>query len=273
MDISIKEKLKEIINEYVKMNGTDTIMSKDKIRELIAQKYDDINPGSCQLTDYCYNMYNSGLKNFDKDCLLQVISKSRYRLLGSDYPYTGEVYHKPQKDGVKHLEGKWVRGKYQKLPQSQIENREKYLAEAEEEIIKIDNEIKKTGLEGAERDQIVKVRVNQSTFRQQLTNRYEHCCLCGVTNTSLLIASHIKPWAESDAKEKLDVNNGLLLCPNHDKLFDNGYITFDDNGEIIISDELDRNDQIFMNVNEKMSIDLYEDSKAYMKYHRENVFH
>ena len=71
----------------------------------------------------------------------------------------------------------------------------------------------------------------------------------------------------------MDVNNGLLLCPNHDKLFDNGYITFDDNGGIIISDDLDKNDQIFMNVNEKMAIDLYEDSKAYMKYHRENVFH
>ncbi len=272
MKMTIKDKLKEIINEYTKMNGTNTVMSEEEIRILIAKKY-DINPGSCQLTDYCYNVYNSGLTKFDTDCLFQLISKGKYRLLGSDYPYTGEVYHNPKKDGVKHLEGKWVRGKYQKLPQYQIEDREKYLVEAEKEIIKIDNEIEETGLEGAEREQIVKVRVNQSTFRQQLTNRYEHCCLCGVTNTSLLIASHIKPWAESDAKEKLDVNNGLLLCPNHDKLFDNGYITFDDNGGIIISDDLDKNDQIFMNVNEKMAIDLYEDSKAYMKYNRENVFH
>ncbi len=123
-----------------------------------------------------------------------------------------------------------------------------------------------------ERKQIVKVRVNQNTFRQQLTRRYKHCCLCGVANISLLIASHIKPWADSNAKEKLDVNNGLILCPNHDKLFDNGYITFDDNGKIIISDELDKNDRIFMNVNNNMSIDLYEESKEYMDYHRNNVY-
>lgn len=83
-------------------------------------------------------------------------------------------------------------------------------------------------------------------------------------NISLLIASHIKPWADSNAKEKLDVNNGLILCPNHDKLFDNG--------KIIISDELDKNDRIFMNVNNNMSIDLYEESKEYMDYHRNNVY-
>ena len=99
MKMTIKDKLKEIINEYTKMNGTNTVMSEEEIRILIAKKY-DINPGSCQLTDYCYNVYNSGLTKFDKDCLFQLISKGKYRLLGSDYPYTGEVYHNPKKAGT-----------------------------------------------------------------------------------------------------------------------------------------------------------------------------
>lgn len=87
-----------------------------------------------------------------------------------------------------------------------------------------------------------------------------------------MIASHIKPWAVSEAKEKLDINNGLLLCPNHDKLFDGGYISFDDNGSILISEKLENNDRVFMNVTEKMSVTLYEESKNYMEYHREYVF-
>ena len=52
----------------------------------------------------------------------------------------------------------------------------------------------------------------------------------------LLVASHIKPWSISDANEKLDIHNGLLMCPNHDKLFDRGYISFDDTGRILISE-------------------------------------
>lgn len=73
-------------------------------------------------------------------------------------------------------------------------------------------------------------------------------------------------------KEKIDVNNGLLLCPNHDKLFDNGYISFDNDGKILISNDLEKDDRIFMNINDNMSINLYEESKEYMAFHRNNIF-
>ena len=53
-----------------------------------------------------------------------------------------------------------------------------------------------------------------------LKKYHSKCCLCGVDDDALLVASHIKPWAKSDEHEKLDLDNGLLLCPNHDKLFD-----------------------------------------------------
>lgn len=67
-------------------------------------------------------------------------------------------------------------------------------------------------------------------------------------NRALLTASHIKPWVESEPKEKLDVNNGFLMCPNHDRLF--------------------------LNVNSKMHIEfeLTESNKRYLEFHRENVF-
>ena len=59
---------------------------------------------------------------------------------------------------------------------------------------------------------------------------------------------------------------------NHDKLFDKGYITFDDDGKIIISDRLTENDRVFLNVNSRMHIELTESNKKYLKFHRENVF-
>ena len=54
-----------------------------------------------------------------------------------------------------------------------------------------------------------------------------------LSNKDFLIASHIKPWSKCKSNQKLDVNNGLLLCPNHDRLFDEGWISFDEIGKII----------------------------------------
>ena len=96
--------------------------------------------------------------------------------------------------------------------------------------------------------------------------------MCNVSSNELLIASHIKPWSASNKYEKLDEDNGLLLYPNHDALFDSGYISFDDNGRILISNSLSKNEYIFMNVNINMRIEINNQSKKYLKYHRENIF-
>jgi predicted restriction endonuclease len=88
---------------------------------------------------------------------------------------------------------------------------------------------------GDEREVTVSERVHQREFREGLLRKYPHCCLCSVANKELLFASHIKPWEKSTSEEKTNLNNGLLLCPNHDKLFDKGFISFDSNGSILIS--------------------------------------
>lgn len=93
---------------------------------------------------------------------------------------------------------------------------------------------------GSEKEAIVKVRINQDKYREGLIQKYKgQCCLCGVNYSSMLVASHIKSWSKSDAFEKLELDNGLLLCPNHDKLFDTGFISFNNDVEILISEYLD----------------------------------
>ena len=115
--------------------------------------------------------------------------------------------------------------------------------------------------------------MNQSVFRDRLLKKYHKCCLCEVENQDLLKASHIKLWVVSDADEKLDVENGFLLCPNHDALFDGGFISFDDNGNIMISDRLTQTDCTFTNVVPTKKIKLPERNRKYLEYHRKNVFH
>lgn len=145
-----------------------------------------------------------------------------------------------------------------------------YDKKSDDRIITIEKDT--SNLLGQEKEAVVKTRVNQDVFRKRLVMKYKHCCLCSVNNGKLLIASHIKPWSESDSHEKLDVNNGLLLCPNHDKLFDSGLISFSDDGSIMISDELDSINRTFLNVTNNMKIVVDNDNAEYIKYHRENVF-
>lgn len=139
-------------------------------------------------------------------------------------------------------------------------------------INSIENNIIELGLDGKEREVVTKVRVNQSVFRERLIEKYHKCALCPIDVPSVLVASHIKPWAKSDRKEKLDVNNGFLLCPNHDRLFDQGFISFDNDGNIMISKEINAKNQLCMNIDNKLHINLRPENQKYMEYHRQNIF-
>lgn len=75
---------------------------------------------------------------------------------------------------------------------------------------------------------MVLCRIGQGQFRKDLLKNFkETCLLTGISHTSLLVASHIKPWKDCDNKERLDAKNGLLLSSLMDKLFDRHFITFD----------------------------------------------
>lgn len=126
-------------------------------------------------------------------------------------------------------------------------------------------------IEVTEREQIIKTRIGQIIFKKTLVIKHNKCNLCGVADERFLVASHIKPWSKSNNQERLDVNNGMLLCPNHDSLFDKGYISFNDNGIIIITNSLDETTKQFLNIHENMFVRFNEYQKGYLKWHRENI--
>lgn len=95
---------------------------------------------------------------------------------------------------------------------------------------------------GKERPAQTTQRINQAYFRNTLLKNYDgHCCVTGMDIPQLLIASHIKPWKASDpATERLAASNGLLLNALHDKAFDQGLITLDNDYRIIVSSTVSR---------------------------------
>ncbi len=116
-------------------------------------------------------------------------------------------------------------------------------------------------------------RKSQVKYREELYNVFKHCPFTHIDEFKLLIASHIKPHAVSTKREQADPDNGLMLSPLYDKLFDKGFISFKDNGEILISDWLSLHNRELISF-EYSPEDLFlnDQRKKYLEYHRENVF-
>lgn len=129
--------------------------------------------------------------------------------------------------------------------------------------------LEKKGLKGKDVERLVKARVGQGDFRELLTAKYQNgCCICGMKNSRLLRASHIKAWGKSAPQEKVDENNGLLLCANHDALFDKHLISFSDSGEIILSNHLDEEDKELLGINSTTRISVNKEMIKYLEHHR-----
>ena len=138
----------------------------------------------------------------------------------------------------------------------------------------INLEIEAKKIEGdLEKIQMTKSRRGQGIFKANVRLIENHCRITGVSNIRHLRASHIKPWAVSDNDEKLDGYNGLLLSPHVDHLFDRGFISFQDSGEILVSRELNPTvlDQWSIRASQNVG-EFKSGQRTYLDYHREIVF-
>lgn len=122
--------------------------------------------------------------------------------------------------------------------------------------------------------QQIKSRIGQAYFRGQLDKKFKACCITGIKNASLLRASHIKPWSDSNDEERLDVDNGLLLCANFDALFDSGLMSFDDNGNALYSPLISQEDKDVLGLDRysKLLTKISPKTLRYLAYHRTKKF-
>lgn len=148
---------------------------------------------------------------------------------------------------------------------------EQHQAELEGDAIEAG--IKASALENTEKLQLTKARRGQGLFRCRLEQLEPACRVTGVTNKALLIASHIKPWCECDNVERLDGNNGLLLSPHIDKLFDRGWITFTDAGDLLCAEPSIEQALQQWGVELPLNVGQFNSKQAaFLKYHRDEIF-
>lgn len=146
--------------------------------------------------------------------------------------------------------------------------------EWEEQLIKrvwTDSSLSRT-----EKLTIVLARRGQGVFKSNVMQVESKCRITHVDQVEHLRASHIKPWRDcNQSTERLSANNGLLLTPSIDHLFDRGFISFEDNGRLLISPvaHLDSLQRLGIETQRKFNVGEFNaDQKSNLEYHRNNVF-
>ena len=135
--------------------------------------------------------------------------------------------------------------------------------------IESDNRIPDT-----EREALIVARRGQGLFKQRVMEIETRCRITGVTNPIHLLASHCKPWRDSDNQERLNGENGLLLTPTIDHLFDRGFISFEDSGVLIVSPvaHVPSLNRMGVETNRIVNVGTFtEGQKQFLDYHRESV--
>lgn len=138
-----------------------------------------------------------------------------------------------------------------------------------EQKIRLDKTIPET-----QRLAIVRSRIGQGLFKDRVRKIETRCRLTGVDNQTHLIASHCKPWRNASDEERLNGENGLLLTPSIDHLFDRGFIGFDNNGELIVSPAAHRPSLQKMGIETEQVVNVgsfSQGQRAFLEFHRESV--
>jgi putative restriction endonuclease len=103
---------------------------------------------------------------------------------------------------------------------------------------------------------IIRARNGQGLFKDRVSKIETRCRITGVENPVHLVASHCKPWRDSTNEERLNGENGLLLTPSIDHLFDRGFIGFENNGNLIISPVAHRPSLQRMGIDTKQTVNV-----------------
>ena len=150
------------------------------------------------------------------------------------------------------------------------------LAQAEWEEDIADRIEQDSAMTVTEKRQVILARRGQGKFRERVA-KIEHACrITRVNRQEHLIASHCKPWRDCESnEERLDGENGLLLTPTVDHLFDRGFISFEDNGDVLVSPVAHRESLKKMGIatEERLNVGTFsEGQRRYLDFHRNAVF-
>lgn len=213
-----------------------------RLRPLLAQKYAPLTPDG------------NGLQGVYLTSIDRSLASALFNLIGPEASRASEI-------------GQRINQSEQDSPAPELDI-EEWERRVEQEII-VDPAVRDT-----ERTALVQARRGQGIFRDNVRVIERACRITKVERQEHLIASHIRPWRDSGNEARLDGENGLLLTPTVDHLFDKGFISFEDDGRLIVSPVTDPVSLRRMGIDHAAGINagaFSQGQRHYLDFHRENV--
>ncbi|MEA3096826.1 HNH endonuclease [Caballeronia mineralivorans] len=215
-----------------------------------------------------YQQLEKTIRPADHMDVLEALLPERYAPLQANGNGNQAVYLTELPEAMAHALGSLIGAEYASLKRNANNASFDALNEKAEADVK-----KRTDIPETEKLQLVKARRGQGLFRARVELLEEGCRLADVVERQHLRASHIKPWCMSTDEEKLDGNNGLLLSPHVDHLFDRGFISFSSDGALLVSSHLAPNVLASWHLNTNWIVKaLRPEQDKFMDYHRQNIF-
>lgn len=245
--------LSDLYRNLVKYNFFKDGKTLEKLHDGIYPDYGTLPEFQSRPATYKINALGTVVYNLLKH---PEVSKSGYRLLG------GILLFLIRRGGF---------APYWDLDERQaIELQEKAVnSEVNDAVERLKNE----DIPETEREQLVMARRGQGRFRAELEKIESVCRLTCTTDSEFLVASHIKPWRLSSNSERLDRHNGLLLAPHVDRLFDLGWISFSENGAILLANEHIRRLMIQWGLDPERNVGSFNmRQQGYLEFHRKNIY-
>ncbi len=224
---------------------SNAIRPKDHIARLrseLASKYAPLTPKGNGLQSVYLTQVSAGL------------ASALFALIGEEASSVADVGHQ-----VSKIE------RDSPAPERDIEEWERRV----EVAIAADPAIRET-----EKTALVQARRGQGVFRDNVRSIEHACRITKVERMEHLIASHIQPWRDSGNEQRLDGENGLLLTPTVDHLFDKGFISFEGSGQLIVSPVADQRSLTRMGIDPANRVNVgafSEGQRRYLEFHRDNV--
>ena len=221
----------------------------ERLAKLLNRKPASVCMKMCNLASYDPQHVRRGVKGLSRPCKTEQLVWNQFKKSPDDILYESERL-------LAELEGVKLESKFALEP----------------ELLAM--------TEGREKERIVRTRVNQGLFRRVVLSAYgDACCITGIAEPALLVASHIVPWRENP-KERLNPQNGLCLNALHDRAFDRGLISIDSGRVVRVSRRIlkpaFRSEKIrFIVESDGAKIRLpsrFPPRPQFLKYHYHNIF-
>jgi hypothetical protein len=190
--------------------------------------------------------------------------------------YNGKLKMRPDR-GVDRLDVTQYIGNTQYIPQllGEIQNLlNSQDFDGTDEDREVIEEIKRdTNITDTDKFQLLKARHGQGKFKLELEKIERNCRITSCDIPEFLTACHLKPWSQSSHQERLDGNNGLLLSPHIHQLFDRGFLSIDQEGNLLISPKLPKKIREYWHIAEKQNLGNFRPKQLrYLKYHEDHIF-